>query len=57
MEYILYGCTMVALAILGTVSARAGGSSVFKAVLRIVLGGTIAMVVSAIVGYFFGVRV
>lgn len=57
MEYILYGCTIVALAVLGTVSARAGGSNVFKAVLRIVLGGTIAMVISAVVGYFFGVRV
>ncbi len=57
MEYILYGCTIVALAVLGTVSARAGGSNVFKAVLRIVLGGTIAMVISAAVGYFFGVRV
>jgi VIT1/CCC1 family predicted Fe2+/Mn2+ transporter len=57
MEYILYGCTIVALAVLGTVSARAGGSNVFKAVLRIVLGGTIAMVISAMVGYFFGVRV
>ncbi|MFM7645276.1 MAG: VIT family protein [Sphingomonadales bacterium] len=57
MEYILYGCTVVALAILGTVSARAGGSGVLKAILRIVLGGTIAMVISAAVGYFFGVRV
>ena len=57
MEYVLYGCTVAALAILGTVSARAGGSNVFKAILRIVLGGTIAMVISAIVGYFFGVRV
>ncbi|MFM8807152.1 MAG: VIT family protein [Sphingomonadales bacterium] len=57
MEYVLYGCTVAALAILGTVSARAGGSNVFKAVLRIVLGGTIAMVISAVVGYFFGVRV
>lgn len=57
MEYILYGCTIVALAVLGTVSARAGGSNVIKAVLRIVLGGTIAMVISAAVGYFFGVRV
>lgn len=57
MEYILYGCTIVALAVLGTVSARAGGSNVFKAVLRIVLGGTIAMVISAAVGYFFGIRV
>ena len=57
MEYILYGCTVVSLAILGTVSARAGGSSVLKAVLRIVVGGTIAMVISAVVGYLFGVRV
>jgi VIT1/CCC1 family predicted Fe2+/Mn2+ transporter len=57
MEYVLYGCTIVALTILGTVSARAGGSNIFKAVLRIVLGGTIAMVISAVVGYLFGVRV
>ena len=57
MEYILYSCTIIALAVLGTVSAHAGGSNIFKAVLRIVLGGTIAMVISAVVGYFFGVRV
>ena len=57
MEYALYLVTIVALVILGTVSARAGGSSTKKAIIRIVIWGTIAMGLSALVGYLFGVRV
>ncbi|TCZ73339.1 VIT1/CCC1 transporter family protein [Flaviaesturariibacter aridisoli] len=57
MEYFLYGFTIVALIILGTVSAKTGGSSVPKAILRIVVWGTIAMLLSALVGYLFGVKV
>ncbi|UOE40057.1 VIT family protein [Chryseobacterium suipulveris] len=57
MEYWLYGFTIVFLGILGTVSAKVGGSSVMKAVLRIIIWGTIAMVLSALVGYLFGVNV
>ena len=57
MEYALYLVTIVALVILGTVSARAGGSSPVKAVIRIVIWGTVAMGLSALVGYLFGVRV
>lgn len=57
MEYALYGFTMLSLIILGTVSAKTGGSSAGKAVLRIVIWGTLAMGLSGLVGYMFGVRI
>ena len=57
MEYVLYGFTILSLIILGAVSAKTGGSSVGKAVLRIVIWGTLAMGLSGLVGYMFGVRV
>ena len=57
MEYILYGVTIIALVVLGAVSARAGGSGITKAVIRVVIWGSIAMGLSALVGYLFGVRV
>ncbi|MBM3431379.1 MAG: VIT family protein [Bacteroidetes bacterium] len=57
MEYILYAVTIGALIILGAVAAKAGGSGVTKAILRIVIWGTIAMGLSALVGYLFDVRV
>ena len=57
MEYFLYGFTMFSLIILGAISAKTGGSSVAKAVARIVIWGTIAMALSAMVGYTFGVNV
>lgn len=57
MEYWLYGFTIVFLIILGNMAAKTGGSNVRKAILRITIWGTIAMVLSALVGYLFGVRV
>jgi len=57
MEYWLYGFTILSLVVLGAVSAKTGGSSVVKAVSRIVVWGTIAMVLSGLVGYLFGVKV
>lgn len=57
MEYWLYGFTIVFLMILGTIAAKTGGSSVRKGVLRIAIWGTIAMGLSALVGYLFGVQV
>lgn len=57
METYLYGFTILSLVILGAVSARTGGSSVKKAVTRIVVWGTIAMGLSALVGYIFGVNI
>lgn len=57
MEYYLYGFTIVSLVVLGIVSARAGGSSVAKAIVRIVIWGSVAMGLSGLVGYLFGVKV
>jgi VIT1/CCC1 family predicted Fe2+/Mn2+ transporter len=56
-EYWLYGFTILFLIILGTISAKTGGSSIIKAILRITIWGTIAMGLSAFVGYLFGVKV
>ena len=57
MEYWLYGFTIIFLIVLGTTAAKTGGSSVTKAIIRITIWGTIAMGLSALVGYIFGVRV
>ncbi|MDR2223206.1 MAG: VIT family protein [Flavobacteriaceae bacterium] len=57
MEYWLYGFTIIFLIILGAISAKAGGSSIQKAIVRIVIWGTVAMGISALVGYIFGVNV
>jgi VIT1/CCC1 family predicted Fe2+/Mn2+ transporter len=57
MEYWLYGFTTLFLIILGTTAAKTGGSSIKKAILRITIWGTIAMGLSAGVGYLFGVKV
>ncbi len=57
MEYYLYGFTILALVILGAISAKTGGSAIGKAIIRIVIWGSIAMVLSALVGYLFGVKV
>ena len=56
MEYWLYGFTIIFLIILGTTAAKTGGSSVKKAILRITVWGTIAMGLSAFVGYLFGIK-
>ena len=56
MEYFLYGFTILSLVILGAVSAKTGGSGIKKAILRIVIWGTIAMGLSAFAGYLFGVN-
>lgn len=55
MEYWLYASTIIFLGILGTMAAKTGGSSIPKAILRITIWGTIAMGLSALVGYIFGV--
>ncbi len=57
MEYIQYGTAMLFLIILGIVAAKAGGSGIAKAVIRITFWGTIAMGITAYIGYLFGVHV
>ena len=57
MEYSLYGFALFFLIILGALAAKTGGSSIAKAVIRITFWGTIAMGLTALVGYFFNVNV
>lgn len=57
MEYFLYGFTILFLIILGTIAAKTGGSNIQKAISRITIWGTIAMGLSALVGYILGVKI
>jgi VIT1/CCC1 family predicted Fe2+/Mn2+ transporter len=54
MEFIQYGFTLVFLIVLGGVAAKAGGSNMIKAILRISFWGTAAMGITALIGYLFG---
>ena len=56
MEYWLYALAIVFLAFLGALAAKTGGSSIIKAILRVTFWGTIAMVLTALVGHLFGVN-
>jgi VIT1/CCC1 family predicted Fe2+/Mn2+ transporter len=51
-----YAFAIVFLAILGAVSARAGGAMFGKAVVRVCFWGTAAMGITALVGYLFSVK-
>ena len=57
MEYFIYVFTLGSLILLGAASAKTGGSGIIKSIIRIAIWGTIAMVLSALVGYLFGVKV
>jgi vacuolar iron transporter family protein len=48
------GGSLLALALLGSVSARAGGSSVVRAAVRVTFWGALAMGLTAAVGALFG---
>jgi len=56
MEYALYGSAILFLIILGGLAAKTGGSNVMKAVLRVTFWGSVAMGLTALVGYLFGVN-
>lgn len=49
--------TILALALLGALGARAGGAPMGPAILRVVMWGVAAMAVTAVVGRLFGVAV
>jgi VIT1/CCC1 family predicted Fe2+/Mn2+ transporter len=57
MEYALYGSAIIFLVVLGIIASKTGGSKPFKSVARITIWGTLAMGLTALVGYFFGVSV
>lgn len=56
MVFYQYGFSILFLALSGIMAAKAGGSNILKAVLRICIWGTFAMAVSALIGYIFGVQ-
>ena len=51
-----YAFSIVFLALSGGVAARVGGSSIGKGIVRICFWGTVAMGMTALVGYLFGVK-
>lgn len=57
MIYYEYAMAIIFLIILGAIAAKTGGSSIWKAIVRISVWGTIAMIATALVGHFFGVHV
>ncbi len=57
MEFWLYGFTIIFLTILGATAAKTGGSGKMKAIFRVTIWGTIAMILSAAVGYLFGTSI
>lgn len=56
MVYLQYAATIVLLVILGILAAKAGGSNVTKSIARLTFWGTIAMVITALIGYLFDVN-
>ncbi len=54
---VVIGVSLLALALLGTLSARVGGSAIIPAVLRVTFWGALAMAATAGVGYLFGTTV
>ena len=57
MEYVQYIFAVVFLALLGAIAAKAGGSNIWKAILRISFWGTVAMAITALIGHLFEVNV
>ena len=51
---IVFGTTLVFLAGLGTLAAIIGGAPILRAALRVTFWGALAMVITALVGTFFG---
>lgn len=56
-EYYLYVSAILFLIVLGGLAAKIGGSSIKKAIIRITFWGTVAMGLTALVGYLFNVNV
>nr|WP_231953080.1 VIT family protein [Polaribacter vadi] len=56
MELYIYASSIIFLAILGAVSAKTGGAKIMNSVVRITFWGTIAMGITALIGYLFGIN-
>lgn len=56
MEYSLYGLAILFLVLLGALAAKTGGSNILSAVVRVTFWGSVAMGLTAFVGYLFDVQ-
>ncbi len=56
MVFYQYGFAIIFLALSGALAAKVGGSNISKAITRICFWGTVAMGMTALVGYLFGVK-
>ena len=56
LEISLYGFAILFLIFLGILSAKTGGSNIYSAIIRVSFWGTIAMGLTALVGYLFGIH-
>lgn len=54
---VTFAAVVVALAVTGALSAQAGGAGKIRASVRVVIGGTLAMIITYGVGILFGVSV
>ena len=51
-----YSFSILFLALSGAAAAKVGGSTIIKGIIRICIWGTVAMGITALVGYLFGVK-
>lgn len=56
MVFSQYGFAILFLAASGAAAAKMGGSAIYKSIVRICFWGTVAMFITAFVGYIFGVQ-
>jgi VIT1/CCC1 family predicted Fe2+/Mn2+ transporter len=54
---LVMGLSLILLAFLGALAARAGGASILVGSVRVTFWGLIAMIVTLVVGYIFGATV
>lgn len=52
--YVVFISVIIALIITGILSAKVGGANKFVATIRVVIGGSLAMIVTYFIGKFFG---
>jgi len=52
---VIAACSLVSLAALGAFGGHLGGAPLGRAALRVTLGGTLAMIVTALIGRILGV--
>ena len=50
-------CSLLFLAVLGAIAARAGGASIYKGSVRVLFWGAMAMLATDIVGRIFGTAI